>query len=250
MFELNFNFKGKEIVLKWSNVAEFKKFLYKQQSTAFVDVKSDDDLKINLVTRLVDRLNLIFETTGEEIYLYKTVLDVGSGISIIDLCLSQLIEDSTFYLLDKSLDKGLENFNKFMAFENANMFYNSWNVVNDCINSSDLDLTKFVMLSPEDNWPSNIDLVMSHASWCWHYPKDVYWQKTLDNLKVGGCLVLGVLNEKDKQVDKEISTEFNSAPVVLPILADYWIKSNHWYLDKFDLRENTVGSYYGWVRKK
>jgi len=68
------------------------------------------------------------------------------------------------------------------------------------------------MLSPEDQWPEEVDCVTSYISFCWHYPKEVYWNKIMRSLKIGGKLVLDIRTLPDRDVIAEISKDMGSTP--------------------------------------
>jgi len=194
-FKQYINFQWRWGDLDWSNVP--KDFLI------FVMEKS---LKFRLrrILRYIDPCQL------------KTVVDVGSGVGLIDILLSQYATDACFFLVDRSqilLPKKNQFFSKSMDV-NYHGFYNSWEVTRDIINSTQIDAKRFYFLDPTTIWPSDIDLVISTYSWCYHYPKTFYWDKVMTNLKVGGILILTVSKDINNQnVVKEISQDLASYPV-------------------------------------
>jgi hypothetical protein len=68
-----------------------------------------------------------------------------------------------------------------------------------------------------DSLPEDTDLIMSSYSWCFHYPKETYWQKVRDSLKTGGKLFLDVRLLQDRNMIQEINEEFKSLPTLIPI---------------------------------
>jgi hypothetical protein len=138
------------------------------------------------------------------------ILDIGSGVAVIDLLLASYLPNSKFYLLDK------EGFNFFpgIYYDNNYPEYNSWEPVYDAISATGLDLSRFTTMSPEDTWPAEVDAVTSYFSYCWHYPKDVYWDNVMNTLKVGGKLILDIRNLSDRDVVDEISEDMKSTPVI------------------------------------
>jgi len=172
----------------------------------------------------------------------KKVIDVGSGLGLFDLTLHHLNNDTEFYLVDKSIINIPVNI-KYYSYEDY-PFYHSWNVVTDCLTSSNIDKTKFTFLSPEDVWPNNVDLVISMHSWCWHYPKEYYWGRLLNSLKIGGTLVLDVLNIKDKNIVEEISDQLGATPTYDLRYAP----ANHPFANEFTLINKSHGGCYSWVR--
>lgn len=136
------------------------------------------------------------------------VLDIGCGVAVVDLLLSKYLPSSKFYLLDRdgySFSTGIyydENYPK----------YHSWEPVIDAIKSSNLDPNRFVMMSPSDPWPEQVDAITSYFSYCWHYPKETYWAKILETLKIGGKLILDVRHLADRDIIEEISEDMKSEP--------------------------------------
>jgi len=137
------------------------------------------------------------------------IVDVGSGIAVQDLLLAKYLPQSTFTLVDK---EGFE-FKPGIFYEKDYPEYNSWAPVVDCINTSDIDPSRFKMQGPEEEWPDEVDAVTSYLSWCWHYPKETYWQKTLDHLKIGGTFAVDVRLIPNEDVMGEISEAMKSDPV-------------------------------------
>lgn len=138
-----------------------------------------------------------------------TIIDVGSGIAVIDLLLYSYIPNSKFYLVDKDTVE----FEKNIYFSENYPFYNQWGPVHDAVESSAFDSTRFTTQGPEDDWPES-DCITSYYSWCFHYPKETYWIKTLNSLKVGGKLILDVRYTKDRNVVEEISESFKCKPII------------------------------------
>jgi hypothetical protein len=139
----------------------------------------------------------------------SVILDIGSGVSVIDLLLSQYLPQSKYYLLDK---EGFE-FYPGIYYDINYPEYNSWEPVRDGISSTGLDADRFTFMSPSDTWPEQVDAITSYFSYCWHYPKDVYWDKIMNTLKTGGKLILDVRSLADRDIIGEISEDMKSQPV-------------------------------------
>lgn len=137
------------------------------------------------------------------------ILDIGSGIAVVDLLLASYLPESRFYLLDK---EGFE-FYPGVYYDADYPEYNSWEPVRDAISASGFDHSRFSMISPNDEIPDQVDCVTSYLSYCWHYPKDTYWDLVMSKLKVGGKLVLDVRTLADRDVVGEISEAMRSDPV-------------------------------------
>lgn len=140
------------------------------------------------------------------------IVDVGSGIAVQDLLLYSYIPNSKFYLVDK---QGFE-FRPGIFYDPNYPCYHNWEVVHDAIRSSGFDASRFSTLNERDPWPEQADCITSYLSWGWHYPKETYWQKTLDSLKIGGKLVMDLRVLPDKDIVAEISEDMKSEPTLFP----------------------------------
>ena len=126
------------------------------------------------------------------------------------------IPNSTFYLLDDTGEWPAELHPASIAFSENHPFYHSWDVVKDAINTSDFDKNRFHFLNPESIFPEDADLIMSSASWCWHYSKDQYWDRVMKSLKVGGKLLLDIRILPDRDIINEISEDLKGHPTIMP----------------------------------
>lgn len=199
------------ISVKWKNVEELAKYATLQsgifggvsdrltKQTFFDHFKSWSQREWDRRVKMQS-----FELTPS-----PTIIDVGSGIAVIDLLLYSYIPNSKFYLIDKDTVE----FEKNIYFSDNYPFYNQWAPVHDAIESSNFDSNRFVIQGPDDDWPES-DCITSYYSWCFHYPKETYWNKTLNSLKVGGKLILDVRYTKDRNVVEEISESFKCKPII------------------------------------
>lgn len=139
----------------------------------------------------------------------SVILDIGCGVAVIDLLLAQYLPQSKFYLLDK---EGF-SFRPGVYYDATYPEYNSWAPVRDAINATELDTNRFTMITPDNPWPDQVDVVTSYLSYCWHYPKDTYWNRVMSTLKIGGKLILDVRSLSDRDVVGEITEDMKSEPV-------------------------------------
>jgi hypothetical protein len=138
------------------------------------------------------------------------ILDIGSGVAVIDLLLASYLPRSKFYLLDQ---EGFE-FYPGIYYDVNYPKYNSWSPVVDAIQTTNLDPSRFTMIKPEDSLPEQVDCITSYFSYCWHYPKDTYWDLVMSSLKIGGKLVLDVRTLADRDVLGEITEDMKSQPTI------------------------------------
>lgn len=170
------------------------------------------------------------------------ILDIGCGVAVIDLLLAQYIPQSKFYLLDK---EGF-SFKKGIYYDNDYPEYNSWEPVRDAIDATGLDPNRFDFISPSDPWPEQVDVITSYLSYCWHYPKEIYWDRVMSSLRIGGKLILDVRSLADRNVIDEISKDMNSEPNA------YWFEVKlPKHIDNMPAPEEgmPVGGRFMWTRK-
>jgi hypothetical protein len=146
----------------------------------------------------------------------STIIDIGSGIAVVDLLLYSYIPNSTFYLVDKvqrNLNSLGDELPKTPFLENNYPFYNDWDIVTEAIKASGFDQERFKFLQPSDQFPEDVDAITSYFSWCFHYPKETYWDRAMYSLKKGGKLILDIRPLHEKDVIEEISEQIGSKPV-------------------------------------
>jgi len=244
MNQININTNDSQLSLSWTNIKELRKWSRMQLGEAYFPVTLTDDEFMSLFEKRIqnnwNRIALNIDITKP-----KKIVDIGSGVSTPDLLASKFNPDAEFFLVDKA---EFTRHTNGIYYQDVHGHYNSWSVVEDCINSSGLDRNKFNFLDPNDNFPTDVDLILSTFSWCWHYPKETYWNKVMSSLKVGGHLLVDVLNLPDRDVVKEISYEFNSIPTIVSRM------KMDLHLDHFKghltVKDGHYGGLYLWTRYK
>jgi hypothetical protein len=223
MHQLNFKLsvlsdKG-TLSVKWSDTKNLAKYASIQSGRY---LKNNTNI-IDLHRQYFEDWNQMFWTQRQNMGAFNlpngaTILDIGAGASVVDLLLYSYIPDSKFYLLDKDEwgIKFLDNNLPTVCFSESYPFYNSWDVVKDAIITSGFDSSRFEFLNPCSSFPEQVDAVTSYFSWCFHYPKELYWNKVMQSLKYGGKLILDVRLLADKNVIEEISEQLGSNPVTIP----------------------------------
>jgi len=241
MYTLQARFLGKDISLSWTNIDDLKKYSRVQLGRYYFPEAMTDS---EFFAKFKDKVFYNWRRIAFNLDLSNigTVVDVGSGIAVPDLMFSRFNENAKFYLVDKNeFGRASGNY-----YEEEHSGYNSWDVVRDCISNSNIDSNRFNFLSPDDAWPQEVDLVLSTYSWCWHYPKDTYWKKVQDSLKIGGKLAVDILFRPDRDVVKEISDEFDSDPIVLPTKMP-----NSIFKDQLTVNSRGYcGGFYIWTKNK
>ena len=244
MNQIIINTKDSQLSLLWEDVKELRKWSKMQLGEAyFPNTLSDNEFMSLFEKRIQNNWNRIADNV--DVTKLKKIIDIGSGISTPDLLASKYNPEAEFYLVDKAEYTRKTN---GIYYQEVHGHYNSWNVVEDCIASSGLDRNKFNFLDPNDNFPTDVDLVLSTFSWCWHYPKETYWSKVLSSLKINGLLLVDVLNLPDKDVVQEISEELGSVPTIISKMnMDAHLNP---FKDHLSVRNGTYGGLYLWTRVK
>jgi SAM-dependent methyltransferase len=239
-FELEIKSNKGPLKVQWSDIADLAKYASIQSGRY---LENNNDL-LNLHKTHFLNWNQTFWDQRQNTGIFDlpnnaTILDIGAGTSVVDLLLYSYIPNSKFYLVDKEewAIKFLDNNSPEICFSKNYPFYNSWQSVKDAISTSNFDMDRFVFLTPDSEFPKDVDAVTSYFSYCFHYPKEVYWEKILGSLKKGGKLVLDVRLLKSNDVIGEISEEMKCDPIkfVLPELPKY--------TDNYELVESGVIGY-------
>lgn len=167
------------------------------------------------------------------------ILDIGSGVGILDMILYKYLNGGKFYLLDKS---EVHHANMTSGqWNDKHGFYNDWSMFEDLIKNNDIDNKAFITIDPKDKWPETIDLIMSSYSYMWHYSKEVYWSNILPYVPAGTSLCFDILNHKSNSIDA-INKELNKTCTVKnkPKLLF------HWFVKDLTLEDNSPGKLCYW----
>jgi SAM-dependent methyltransferase len=243
MSYLTINQGNSSVALNWKDPKELREWASWQAGKAFYpNSMSDEEFRVKFNHRSQwhwNRTASLVDMTSA-----KRIVDVGSGVAVQDLIASKLNPSAEFYLVDKSENTRKSN---GLYYQEVHGHYNAWSVVEDAIKESDIDRSKFNFLSPDDAWPDDIDVVISTYSWCWHYPKEAYWDKVISKLKVGGTLALDIFYLPNRDTVSEISEAMGSTPQLIKA-------SNNTHLDHFKdqfvLKDNAPGGFHVWKRAK
>lgn len=217
MITANFNFKGRKISLSWADQQTLKKIVGIQTSYFGKDPETlTDELLINCIEFEYHHILNCLED-GLNLPNNPSILDIGSGTSIIDLVLSIYYKDTArFYLLDGERLKEIRCDN---IFDKGYGPFNQWDPVHDAIATNGLDNKKFTFLTSNldqdlkkynSQWEDvQVDMVISISSWGLHYPIETYWDKVMKVLKPGGYLFIAPVVNIDNQYEF-ICSQFGS----------------------------------------
>jgi hypothetical protein len=240
-YKLNVNTNLGKISIEWNDVETLAKYAT-LQSGLFAG--SSDKLTKQLFFENFEKWaqkqwSWTEQLGGFDLPDNPTVLDIGSGISLLDLLLYSYVKNPTFYLVDK--DK--MEFKRGIYYSKNYPYYNSWGPVEDAITTSKFDNNKFIIQDPSVEWPKT-DCISSYYSWCFHYPFETYWSRVQNSLKIGGKLILDVRLIEDENIIEIISKSFNCEPKVFeyPNALPEWI-------DNFKSSKSSVLGYRCvWIR--
>ena len=202
-----------DLIVKWSDVNELAKWSNIQAGLYLQNQSSSLQLFFEYFPRWYQR----FWTQRYDQGLFNLpegakIIDVGSGIAVIDLLLASYIPNSKFWLVDK---EGFE-FRTGIYYDKDYPMYHNWSPVIDAIQTTNIDPSRFSLLGSSDDFPEDVDCITSYLSWGWHYPIDTYWDKAYNSLKKGGKLILDIRALPDKDVIGDITEKMKSTPVLHP----------------------------------
>ena len=227
---IDFTYKGNRVILKTSKLDAYLHFLRIQTSgddrwgamhtreewKKFVNWQCEEKSLHSLPIVPVVQAFSAIPPPYSNLKNMKKIIDVGSGLAQIDLVLSQFLPEIDFYLVDKNrIEYDPENFVYFhppLDNKSSHGFYNSFDVIKDVVANSPVNPERIHFLHPENEWPDNVDVVMSYYSWNWHYHKSVYWDKLMQSLKLGGYFSTTLTLRKGETTVDEISQDLGSHP--------------------------------------
>ena len=119
-------------------------------------------------------------------------LDIGAGLGLVNVFLRDVYDEIVLY--DKTVPiEQLEE--TFYGFHNDYCYYSSLDIAKQ-LNPDFIVTDKF-------DFPENhFDMIQSHMSWCWHYPKETYYEEVLRILKPNGILVVDIWTNLDYHFDE------------------------------------------------
>ena len=206
---INITYDNKEYFLDWSNLPKLVRYAVSQNydvcSLPRAEIfKDPTNIKLNSDTfteeiffsRLQQNVNNYCQRYTQYVPANaKKMISVGCGIANYELILSQQYPELELYLVDKDNLTLYDGYPKQEIMDamltkedyfSNNQFYHSWDVVSDAISTTNLKQERYNFLNPEDDWPSDVDVVMSLYSWCWNYSFEYYSERLLNSLKIGG----------------------------------------------------------------
>jgi SAM-dependent methyltransferase len=142
------------------------------------------------------------------------ILDLGCGAAIIDMVLAQVKPKAQFWLVDRDVNTHRADSIEKHGYNHP--FYNSWHMVEKSIKNTGLDRTRFQTQTPEVEWPTDLDLIISSWCWCWHVPFDSYAERIFNSLVLGGRLFVDIRLDHFESITDKINSVMGSKPRTRP----------------------------------
>ena len=187
--KLTFNLTNVSVDLDLPDNAKYRSQLLNQNGNFGLKSNTDDaELAIAIVKNYTPILDRLIK------YLPKldniTILDIGSGNSIIDLVIGKIFPNATFILLD-----GDESNNNPILHSVKFKPYNKWIHVSDTITLNHLDADRFKFVGLDYDFKDLLQYVISYGSCGLHYPVETYISKIQSALDIDGMVLFGpILN--------------------------------------------------------
>jgi hypothetical protein len=216
MYKLSINTNRNTLDVHWSNINNLAKYA-NIQAGHYLDPSCS--FTADLLEKKFREWHQMFWDIEQEHGMLNfpdnsVFVDIGSGIGVKDLLLYSYVPNSKFYLIDsEGWDEAFAvSIPPNICYSNDYPIYNSWAPTKDAIATSNFDSSRFVIQDPSMEFP-DADVVFSQLSWCFHYPKETYWDRVMSCLKTGGQLQLDVRILADRDIIGEISEELKSKPI-------------------------------------
>lgn len=195
------------LTVEWSDVDNLKHWMAKQRTrSAWLLDKPDSEFFAEYQTWIQTYWSLLEGLGSFELANTANILDIGSGIGVVDLFLAQRFTNSKLTLLDKN-SFALIAGNQYGALH---PFYNSWDPTLDALKTSNIDLHRFSFITPDDDWPKNCDFISSHFSWCWHYSVFTYLERVYESLNMNGKLLISIRFTTSEDVVDVLNNKFGT----------------------------------------
>ena len=193
--DLNFTLPNVSVTLTLPSDHDFRTQLLIQNGYFGLGTNIDDidlaNAAVKNYTPILERL-LKYLPTSENI----TLLDIGSGNSIIDLALAKIYPNASFILLD-----GNEWNNNPNLHTTQFKPYNHWVHVSDTVELNNLDPNRFKFVGLDYDFNDSIQYVLSYGSCGLHYPIDTYLDKIYQSLDPGGIVAIGPILNINHQIE-------------------------------------------------
>jgi len=170
-----------------------------------------------LENRTYTRINRLLDTF-KTLPDGATIVDIGAGNSLVDLALATLFREKNFKFILVDADEFLNSeqykspkgpWNPEHYNENGYNPYNDWSFVKKTIELNNLPLENFSFVHPDNFKECSADVIMSFASYGWHYPLETYLDLITTGLKKNGYLSFMPLMNADNAIDK-LNNRFGS----------------------------------------
>ena len=142
----------------------------------------------------------------------KSVVDIGSGIGVQDIFLTEKYENISIVLIDK--EKTDDDI--WYGFKEKAAFYNSLELASKTIMDNGSQSFAVVTQPATDDFKieigdNKIDLVTSFIAWGFHFPIDTYLDEVIRVMRPGARLIVDV--RKDTDGFQKLAEHFVMSPI-------------------------------------
>ena len=153
---------------------------------------------LNPLSKLNIKLNEEFNKEFKQILNFlpsniSNVLDIGSGLGIINIFLNNYYKDIDFTLIDKNFIEKKVSY----GFDEKGQFYNDFEVTLDFLKTNGLSEEKLNLINVDDinKINKNFDFVISLLSLGYHYPLNQYIEFLKKNTHKKSTFIFDVADE-------------------------------------------------------
>jgi hypothetical protein len=174
--------------------------------------------KTVLESRTHDRISRLLEAF-KTLPVGATIVDIGAGNSLVDLALMALFPEKDFKFILVDSDKFILSekytspdvpWNPEHYNENGYNTYNDFSFVKEAIQLNNLPIQNFSFVHPDNFKECSADVIMTFASYAWHYPLETYLDLITAGLKKNGYLSFQPLLNTNNAVSK-LNDRFGTA---------------------------------------
>lgn len=239
VYQLQVETQKGQVCLGFTNLDQFVRIVGFQLGILFGHMESADDF-LTLISKDLSKRWKEKESLGAfDLPEKANVLDIGSGVGLLDLVLAHTHSNCRIFLVDRGKETDSK---KIIQWGSDHGFYNDWDVFEDLVAHSDLDRARFQILSPESDWPAELDLIMSSKSYLWHYPLETYWDRIAPHAQRGSRMCFDILNRPENSAEDYISQFVQSGPKSTPRPMPVF----HWHPDELHNISDTYGKVCFW----
>lgn len=162
--------------------------------------------KGNTIKSYIEDITIEFYSMIDYIYPIdcQKILDIGCGISGIDILLYDFFDNPELNLFDKNIiDKKI-----FYGYNKKSAFYNSFDILKNIMDMN--NIKNYIFHDQSKGFPEikNVDIVLSLLACGFHFPVSDYIDSINKCLSIDGILIIDIRKGYENQIE-EIKKYFN-----------------------------------------